>query len=135
MEGRLAQGLGGASLLAVPVGLVVWGIRRADGSTQARIVLRSLLIVAVLLSLAGIYSYGIFTTPWLLAPLWLAARRGGPRERFVWIALAAPCALITGWLLSAHFEHHVDYVPTAFTIEVVLTFWLTTRPSLPPRFR
>lgn len=128
-QGGWLQAIGGASLLAIPAGLIVWGVRSATRSRQARIVLRSLLIVAVLLSLAGIYSYGIYTTPWLLAPLWVAARRAGSRERFVWIVLAVPCAHITGWLLSIHFEHRVNHVPTSFTILVALMFVLTTRTA------
>lgn len=99
------------------------------------VILRVVLIVAVLLSLAGIYSYGIFTTPWLLAPLWIAARRAGPRERYLWIALATPCALMVGWLLSYSFDHTVRYLPTIFTLTVVVLFVVSTRRSLPSGFR
>ena len=138
-KGGWIQGLAGAALLAIPAGLIVWGISAAPASTVARVVLKSLLVVAVLLSLAGVHSYGIFTTPWLLAPLWVATRRAGPRERYMWIALTAPCALFVGLMLSFHFDHRVAYLPASVTIVVSLLFWLSTRVgterSFPSHYR
>ena len=128
-KGGWVQGLAGAALLAIPSGLIVWGIRAAPASTVARVVVKSLLVATVLLSLAGIHSYGIFTTPWLLAPLWIAARRAGPLERYIWIGLTAPCALLVGLILSSHFEDRVAHLPTSVTTLVVLLFWLSTRDA------
>ena len=128
-KGGWLQAIGGASLLAVPAGLLACGLRASSASKQARLLLRALLLVTVLLSLAGVYSYGIFTTPWLLAPLWITARRGGPRERYLWIALAMPCALLVGWLLSSSFDHRVTGLPALFTLTVLLLFVVSTRPS------
>lgn len=99
------------------------------------IVLRALLVVLVLLSLAGIYSYGMFTAPLCLAPLWLATRRAGPRERFLWVLLAAPCALMFGWLVSYSFDDAFPHLPAIFTLTVVVLFLVSTSPSFPPGSR
>ncbi len=124
-KGGWLQAIGGASLIAVPAGLIVWGIRTADTSTGARIVLRSLLIVAVLLSLAGIYSYGVYTAPLCLAPLWIAAWRAGPKERFFWVLLAVPSWHITGWLIRSSFDHPIDNLPTLVTLGGAALTWVT----------
>lgn len=126
-KGGWLQAIGGASLLAVPAGLVAWGALRASRSGAARIVLRSLLITAVLLSLAGIYSYGPFTTLFCLPLLWIAARRVGPTERLFWIVLSAPCWLMTGALLSYAVDDTIEYLPTVVTISGVSLYVLTTR--------
>ena|SRR5687768_6552255 len=107
-----------------------WGDRARSG-----FILRVLLVIAVLVSLAGVFSYGMLTAPLCLAPLWLAARRAGPRERFLWVLLAAPCALMFGWLVSYSFDHAIQGLPTAFTLSVVVLFLVSTRSSLPQEDR
>ena len=97
--------------------------------------IRLLLVAAVLFSLAGVHSYGLFTTPWLLAPLWLAARRAGPTEWFIWILLAAPCAYLSGWFVFDTLGGGGIWLPTMVTLLVVVVFVVSTRTSFPSGFR
>lgn len=128
-QGGWLQAVGGASLIAIPIGLATWGL--LDGSRRGARVLKGLLALAVLLSLGGIYSYGVYTTPFLLAPLWLATNRARGPEAIFWVVLAAPCALLTGWLLSSSLEQPDDHIPAMFTALVVVLFSLTAlgRPN------
>jgi hypothetical protein len=70
---------------------------------SARIALRTLLALAVLLSLAGVHSYGLFTTPLLLPVLWLACRRSAGIERALWILATGLCSVLLGWLIASSF--------------------------------
>lgn len=130
-KGSWLQAVGGAALVAVPAGLGAWGW--ADRSRRGTILLRVLLVAVVLASLAGIHSYGAFTTPFLLAPLWLAARRERGAAAYLWVLLVTPCALVTGWLLASSFDGGPSYLPAGFTTLVVLLFIWSAAGAAPVR--
>lgn len=119
-KGGRVQAAGGAAAVATPIGLITWAL--VDRTRGGRRVLKGLLAAGVLLSLAGVYSYGAFTTPLFLAPLWLAAHRARGPEAVLWVALAAPCALITGWLLNSSFDVLNGDFAILFTGFVVVLF-------------
>lgn len=110
-------------MIAIPVGLATWGL--ADRSRKGAAILKGLLVLAVLLSLAGVYSYGVYSTPFLIAPLWLATKRARGIEALAWIVLTAPCALLTGWLLASSWDRPDVEIPIMFTAVVILLFSLT----------
>ena len=95
-----------------------------SGTGPAHVAPRLLLFGAVLASLAGLYSYGLFTTPPLLVPLWLAARSGGRIAWAFWVLLALPCALLTGMLIGTSLSGEPP--PFGFALALWLGFALTT---------
>lgn len=130
-KGGWLQAVGGASLVAIPVGLATWAL--VDRSRRGARILKGLLALSVLLSLAGVYSYGVYSTPFLIAPLWLATNRARGVEAVTWIVLTIPCGLLTGWLLSSSLDQSDDRIPLMFTGLVILLFsWTALRNATPP---
>ena len=130
-KGGWLQATGGAAAVAAPVGLITGAL--VDRTRGGRWVLKGLLVAGVLLSAAGVYSYGAFTAPFFLAPLWLAAHRARGPEAVLWVALTAPCAFLTGLLLTSSFDALNPGFAILFTGLVVALFTGTASrgPSLP----
>jgi hypothetical protein len=78
-------------------------LRRGPRAFRRRLAL-FLLAASTVLSIAGIYSYGLFTAPWMIPFLWLAAGRAAPGARAVWILLATICGWMTGLLIALSYD-------------------------------